>query len=94
MPRGRPPTPVDQRYTPHNVRLSPQVADAVTRYALQHRISVYALLGRIIDRVFARQIARDARSSAYDPPQSSTLSAVLSESPSSRASRTRGRSPR
>ena len=83
---ARPKIPDDERPVPMTVRLSPIAADVVCRMALKRGISVYALLGGIIERVFEKQTTR-ARQEAWYGQQSSTLSAVLSESPSSRASR-------
>ena len=78
--------PPEKRTVPQTVRLTEATADLVCQLAAQRRTSVYALLGDIIERVFEKQRLRHQTPGWYgepDPP--STLSAVLSESPSRRA---------
>ena len=62
---GRPRLPDDQRPVCQNVRLTPATADAVCRYALHHNISVYALLGQVIELVFAKWIIPSSTVLAY-----------------------------
>ena len=80
---GRPRVPIEQRPVNQSVRLSPETADIVCRIALRRGVSVYSLLGGIIERVFAKQKITQPKQScygAYEP--SSTLGSVLSETPS------------
>lgn len=82
MPRGRPRLPEAEKPCPMSVRLSPLIADEVCRLARRHDQSVYAFLGEVIERVITHHLTRTASSSCYGEQQSSTLSGVLSESPS------------
>ena len=85
---GRPPVPIEQRPVSQSVRLSPATADRVCRLALRRGVSVYSLLGAIVERVFAQQRIPPAQPACYgvaEPP--STLGSVLGESPSKRAHR-------
>ena len=63
---GRPKLPEDQKPVCQTVRLRPQTADYVCQYAIRHHISVYALLGKIIDGwVYANQITHSSTSVLY-----------------------------
>lgn len=53
---GRPKTPIERKVVTFNIRLDPPVADAVCKFALEHEISVYRLLGNIITKSFAKRI--------------------------------------
>lgn len=76
---ARPKLPPEQRPVSQTVRLPPDVADAVCRMALRRGVSVYSLLGGIIERVFEKQKTRQMPESCYSQP-SSTLSTVLEAS--------------
>ena len=83
MPRGRPPlAPADRPYDVR-VRLSPAVAEEVIRLARRQQRSLYAFVGGIVDQVITRHLNRGSTSACYGEDSSgSTLSEVLSESPS------------
>ena len=94
---ARRPLPEDQRPMKGCVRVSPATGDALSRYALRQGVSTYALAGRILERVFAIErnvlaikpyLTDKPTDACYSARQSSsTLSAVLGESPSRRADR-------
>ncbi len=83
---ARPKSPPELKPVAQNVRLTPDTADRVCRLALKRGISVYALLGGIIERVFEKQKTLAPAPACYGS-QSSTLSGVLSESATLRSSR-------
>ena len=88
---GRPRLPPEQRPMKAMVRLRPDTGDYVSRLALSQQRSVYALLGGIIERVIGEYKTRHPLPPCYGVTEpSSTLSTLLSESPSSRASRQSG----
>ena len=62
---GRPRLSEEQRPVCQTIRLKPATADAVSRYALKHHISVYRLLGNVIDQVFAKWIIPSSTVLAY-----------------------------
>ena len=62
---GRPRLSEEQRPVCQTIRLKPATADAVSRYALKHHISVYRLLGNVIDRVFAKWIIQPSTVLVY-----------------------------
>ena len=79
---GRPRLPPDQRPVTQSVRLSAATADIVCRLALRRRVSVYALLGGIIERVMTQQKTRHPDLACYGvDSQPSTLTTVLSAAP-------------
>lgn len=83
---GRKKLALEERPVSQTVRLSPETADLVCVMAIRRGISVYAFLGGIIERVFAKQKIAQCGVACYGAKhQSSTLGAVLSESPSTRA---------
>lgn len=53
---GRPKVPIEHKIVVQTIRLKPEVADAVCRYALRRNVSVYRLLGDIVEKVFAKQV--------------------------------------
>lgn len=73
---GRPKVPLDQKIVTRSVRLPPEVDDAVCRYALRHEISVYALLGRVVTRVFAKQVYSTHAAIVYREVQPSSVVAA------------------
>lgn len=78
---GRPALPPEQRPVKRTIRLSPDLADYAFRLARQRGQSEYAFLGGIVDRVLEHYKTREASRVCYGA--ASTLSDVLSESPSS-----------
>jgi hypothetical protein len=82
---GRPRLASVDRPVRHNVRLSPAISDEVYRLSTARHESQYAFLGSLIERVITLHLTRHGSTACYASPQSSTLSGMLSESPSSRA---------
>ena len=74
--RGRPPKGIERKYVPHGVRLTPEVSDAVCRYALKHHVSVYKLLGDVIARVFAHNVRLSSSAIGYREVTSLTVVAA------------------
>ena len=87
---GRPRLPPEQKAVERTVRLCPAAFDAGYRLAQQQGVSVNALMKRILERVLTHHTIRGRVDPWYGANQSSTLSGVLSESPSSRADRDAG----
>lgn len=84
---ARPRTPIEQRPVQRTVRLSPYAFDTAYRYAQKRGISINALMQRTLEYVFTHQKTIERSGSCYVPSQtSSTLSGLLGESPSIRAS--------
>ena len=80
MPRHK--LPPELKPVPQSVRLTPETADRVCRLALRRGISVYSLLGGIIERVFAKHKTPTVGSPGYSEDQpSSTLRTVLGSPP-------------
>jgi len=79
---GRPRMLETDRPVPTQVRLPPQVADAVYRAARHSDTSGYAFLGALIVRVFAQQETLTLTSLCYSH-RHSTLSLLLGAAPSS-----------
>lgn len=85
MARGRKRTPEHLKPVQRTVRLSPSAFDAAYAYATRRHLSVNAVMQRTLEFIFTHHPLIADSSSGYAEPQSSTLSQVLSESPSSRA---------
>lgn len=86
---ARPRKGEEGRFAPLCVRVSTSAADYLHRRSLKTGESVYALGGRIIERVISHYISQIASTTCYGQPES-TLSAVLSASAASRPSSDRG----
>lgn len=84
---GRPRVPLEQRAVRRSVLIEPEVFDAIDSLAKRQGTTIHALMSRVVNRVFGRYTMIDVAEGAYPEPQGSTLSAVLSESPSKRALR-------
>lgn len=72
---GRPKVPLDRKIVSFHLRVEPEVADRVCRYALRHDISVYKLLGDVVTKVFAQRINSTAVVSVY--PEDRSPSSVV-----------------
>jgi hypothetical protein len=62
---GRRKVPEERKVVVQTIRLEPEIADAVCRYALKHDISVYKLLGNVVTKVFAKQVYRSSGGMVY-----------------------------
>ena len=84
---ARPRRGTERTHVPLCIRVSTQAADQLARWSLRRDESIYALAGRIVDRTVLQWITTHEADTRY-PHEQSTLSRVLSESPSSRARQT------
>ena len=86
---GRPRTPIERKRVKYSVAVAPDVFGTIDVIARRQRITIHALMSRVLERVFRQYKNTVPGGVVYptgqEPPQGSTLSVVLSESPSSRA---------
>jgi len=78
---ARPKLAEEQRPVPLCIRVPPLVADDIIHFAAARDLSVYAFLGLTVARLFRQWKTTQLPSTSYTLPQSSTLSRLLSESP-------------
>ena len=74
---GRPTLPLAAHRVKASVSVDPEVYDAIYWVAQQRGESVFAVMSRVLDRVFGNEKMMARWKACYPPPGSSTLSDLV-----------------
>ena len=90
---GRPALPLTAHRVKASVSVDPEVYDVIYWVASQRGESVFAVMSRVLDRVFSNEKITTRWKACYPPPGTSTLSDLVVLSGSSPSSALRAAAP-